>query len=122
MAHLNLPDLRKSTAQLSADNARIMKFTDGLPSRVDKLVAAALAKDWTEVRRLAEYLMRSSEAYGCPNVSSCAQQMCDELDKPDNNVGIQQGLVRLIGACGTAPDGPPKRQRMRKRQTEKPVS
>lgn len=122
MAPTSYPNLSKGTAQLSADNARIMKFTDGVTSRVDKLVEAALADDWTEVRRLAEYMMRSSNAYGCANVSACAKQMCDEIDKPDNRQGIQQSLTRLIGACGAAAKVPLRRKRSHNRQSEKPVS
>jgi hypothetical protein len=98
-----------------------MKFAGGLPSRVDKLVEAAQAEDWFEMRHLAEYMIRSSDAYGRADISACAKQMCDEMDKPDNRLGIQQSLIRLIGACGSAPDAPPQRTRSHKRNSEKPV-
>lgn len=96
------PDLQSMSKQLARNNARVVDFLDGLPSRIDRLVEAAEEEHWAEVRRLTEYLDRAGEAHGQAEISRRAQIVCRQLDDPRDEIKLKQSIVRLIGSCGTA--------------------
>lgn len=100
MSRTPLPNLRSLSAQLAAHNDRVRRFVDGLPGRVDKLVAASQAGDWPEVKRLSEYLACSSDIFGCQDVAAAAQAVVDAAGRPNNELLVRQKLIRLIGRCG----------------------
>ncbi len=97
----HLPNLSKLTDKLAGNNAKVARYIDSLPLRIDTLLAAVNDQDWSEVRRIGDQLVRSAEAFGYPAVGQAAQQLCQELDKPHNVEGIQRGIVRILGVYGS---------------------
>ena len=99
---VNLPDLGKISNQLATQNARVQRYIDTLPKRIDSLVAAASSGDWREVRRLGEFLATTSVIYDCNEITHAARRMCAELDGPAEPIAVKRSLVRLIAKCGSA--------------------
>lgn len=99
---LRLPNLGKISDQLASQNARISRYVDSLPRRVDSLVHAAIDSDWAEVRRLGDFLAATSEVYGCCEIRDAARRLCLEIDRPRNDLAVKRSLVRLIAKCGVA--------------------
>lgn len=97
----HLPNLSKLSDKLAGNNAKVSRYVDSLPVRIDTLVAAANEQDWSEVRRISDQLVRSAETFGYPNVSQAAMQLCQELDKPHNVSGIKLSLLRVLGVYGS---------------------
>lgn len=97
----HLPNLSKLTEKLAGNNAKVSRYIDSLPMRIDTLVAAANGQDWSEVRRIGDQLVRSAEAFGYPAIGQAAQQLCQELDKSHNVEGIQLGILRILGVYGS---------------------
>lgn len=87
------------TRQLACDSARILDWVQGLPGRVDRLVAAALDRDWREVDRLSEELTSQSAA-GCDRLREQAAALRRALAQPNNEATVRRLLVRLIFECG----------------------
>jgi hypothetical protein len=104
MSQKNLPDLRTVSRRLADHNHRVARFVEALPRRVDKLVEATLARDWSEVRHLSEFLACSSDIFGCTEVAQAAQRVCKEVDEPGNDVAVKRSVIRLIGSCGALPE------------------
>ena len=98
------PDLRSTARRLADHTKRVARFIEGLPRRVDKLVDATRARDWSEVRRLSEFLACSSDIFGCTEVAQAAQRVCQEVDTADNDVAVKRSVIRLVGSCGALPD------------------
>ncbi len=96
------PDLAELSSRLAADNARVAKYADQLPGRVDQILEALQSEDWPEIRRLSEYLSEASKAYGYETLHQRAQRVCDEMDGESNQTEVRRRIVRLIGACGSA--------------------
>ena len=90
------------TARLASDNERVACYVHGLASHVDHLISASQEGDWQEVRRVSEFLIRSSSVYGLAEVARSAEQVCRALDDPANTVEIKRNLLKLIGRCGSA--------------------
>lgn len=101
MKQQDRPNIAEIAGRLSADNARVNRFVDGLVQRIDTLVDAATRSDWEEVRRLGEYIARSSATYGYPIISESAKKVC-EATAEDNELEIKRSVVKLIGASGRA--------------------
>ena len=95
------PDVNRLSGQLAGDNDRVACFVHGLMTHVDQLVAASQENDWQEVRRVSEFLMRSSPVYGLPELARRAELVCRALEDPTNIVEIKRSLVRLVGKCGS---------------------
>lgn len=104
MSQQNLPDLRTISRRLADHNGRVARFVEALPRRVDKLVEATQTRDWSEVRRLSEFLACSSDIFGCTEVAQAAHAVCKEVDEPDNEVAVKRSVIRLIGSCGVLPE------------------
>ena len=104
MSQQNLPDLRTISRRLADHNGRVARFVEALPRRVDKLVEATQARDWSEVRRLSEFLACSSDIFGCTEVAQAAHSVCKEVDEPDNEVAVKRSVIRLISSCGVLPE------------------
>ena len=96
------PDIGQMTAQLARDNDRVACYLHGLTSHVDRVISASKENDWQEVRRVSEFLMRSSSVYGLSEVARSAEQVCRALDDPANTVEIKRNILKLIGRCGSA--------------------
>ena len=101
MAERNLPDLGRLSSQLAEHNRRLTNYIDALPGRMDKLVEAALDKDWPELRRQTDYLACSSIVFGCPEMTQAAQRVATEAGKPANDLAIKRSLIRLLARCGS---------------------
>jgi hypothetical protein len=99
-SHTPNADLAKPIAKAAADNARVSRYMDSLVGRMDRLVEATTASDWSEVRRVSENLQRTGRNYGCPSIAQRAEKVCDEMDEPNNTLEINRSVLRLIGACG----------------------
>lgn len=97
-----LPDMSRYNAQLAGDAARVSRFMDGMTARVDNLLHAARHDDWSEVRRVSDYIARSSKTYGYLAITESARQLCQAIDNAENDQEIRRGLVRLIGVYGRA--------------------
>ncbi len=93
------PDIGKLAARLARDNAKVEKFADSLPSRAAQIAEAIRREDWMEVRRLSEYLVRSGQTYGLPELHRCAQAVCDDMNEPARRAGIGASLQRLLSMC-----------------------
>lgn len=88
-----------ASRELADGASRILEWVQGLPSLADRLVAAALDRDWREVDRLSEQLAAlNEEPY--ERVSRLASELRRDLAKADNERGVRRRLVRLIFECG----------------------
>lgn len=97
----HLPKLSELSDKLAGNNAKVSRYVDSLPVRLDTLVAAANEQDWSEVRRIGDQLVRTAETFGYPSASQAARQLCQELDKPHNVAGIKRSLLRVLGVYGS---------------------
>ena len=104
MSQQNLPDLRAMSRRLADHNNRVTRYVEALPRRVDKLVEATRSRDWSEVRRLSEFLACSSDIFGCSEVAQAAHRVCQEVDEPDNEMAVKRSVIRLISSCGALPE------------------
>ena len=102
MSKQALSDVQAMSAAIAAQNARVMSFVDGLSAHVDQLVAAAMEERWDDVNQISRSLAHSGEAHGYADVSGDAQFVRDELEKPNNELGVNRSIIRLIGTCGRA--------------------
>ncbi len=96
------PDLAKLSARLAANNARVDAFLNSLPSRIDRLVEAALDGDWDSVRRMSEYLAMSGEACDCPELAARAMAVASDAKTAADSTSLRRGVLRLICECGKA--------------------
>lgn len=96
-----LPNIAQLNAKLAADNSRVNAWVDGLAERIDKLVDATLRSDWMEVKRLCQYIARSSAVYGYPLLAENAERVAS-ASEVQNETDIKRGVIKLIGAAGRA--------------------
>lgn len=96
----HLPNLSKLADKLAGNNARVSRYIDSLPMRIDTLAAAVNQQDWSEVRRIADQLVRTAQTFGCPAIGQAAEALLGELDKPHNAAGIKLSLQRVLGLQG----------------------
>lgn len=96
------PDLAKLSARLAANNARVDAFLNSLPSRIDRLVEAALAGDWDQVRQVSEFIALSGAACDCPELAAKAEVVANEAKQATDSTTLRRGVLRLICECGRA--------------------
>ena len=72
-----------------------------MSSRIEDLVAKAVAGDWSEVQRLSGALKDDCQRHELPNLTDCVERVWDEAQKPDNAAGIKKSLIRLVSFYGT---------------------
>jgi len=96
------PDLGQMAAQMAGNQARVSQLIEQLNDSLDRLVAATVRKDWSEVRQLSSDLADGGRKNGYRSISALAQRVCEESDRPNNEVGVKRSLIRLIGTCGRA--------------------
>ena len=102
------PDITHLSAQMARDNDRVACFIHGLIDHVDRLVSASKKNDWEEVRRVSEFLMKSSSVYELPEVARCAERVCRALDDCADAVEVKRSLLKLVGRCGSVSRRRPK--------------
>jgi len=106
---MNKPEPKKSPRRcndlLARDNQRVGVFVDTLLDQVDEIVQACRQDDWSEVRRLAENMRDSSNVYGVKTVMRRAEEVCQALEDPENKPQAREGIIKLIGVCGSPPGG-----------------
>src|SRR5690606_34429013 len=95
----DLPNLAQLNAKLAADNHRVNQWIDGLVERIDKLVDATMRSDWMEVKRLSQFIARSSALYGLPLLAENAERV-SLASEAGSEVDIKRGVIKLIGAAG----------------------
>ena len=100
--HDRQPDIRRLTAKMARDNDRVTCFVHGLTRHVDRLVSASQMTDWKEVRRVCEFLMKSSTVYGLDEIAQSAQRVCRALDDSEGSDEVKRSLLKLVGRCGGA--------------------
>lgn len=96
------PNLAKLSAQLAANNARIDSFLNSLPTRIDRLVEAALAGDWPKVQQMSEFLALSGEACNCKELADQAEQVASQARTSADTTTLRRSVLRLICECGKA--------------------
>jgi len=96
------PDLGQMANQMASNQAKVSQLIEELNDSLDGLVAATARKDWTKVRQLSSDLADGGRKNGYRSISALAQRVCDESDRPDNEVEVKRSLIRLIGTCGRA--------------------
>lgn len=96
------PDLAKLSARLAANNARVDAFLNSLPSRIDRLVEAALDGDWQKVQQMSEYIAISGEVCDCPELAARARVVAEEAKTAADSISLRRGVLRLICECGKA--------------------
>ena len=111
MADALIPNLSELTARLMADNARVARFADTLPPRIESIVEAAMNDDWPEVSRLTDYLSRTCGIYGFANIAEAASQVTESIRTDQGGAKAtsketRRRVVRLIGLAGRAPSMP----------------
>ena len=94
------PNTGAISDQLAADNARVANYVDGILGRVDQLVEAVSEGRWHDVRRISDYIARSSATYQCPAIAVDARDVCIATIETDNAEEIKRRIVKLIGTCG----------------------
>ncbi len=94
-----LPNLSQLNARLANDNQRVNQWVDGLVERIDKIVEATMRSDWMEVKRLTDFIARSSAIYGFPLLTENAERVSAASSKEDETE-IRRGVIKLIGAAG----------------------
>ncbi len=94
------PDLGKLSARLAANNFRVDAFLNSLPSRIDRLVEAALSGDWDQVRQVSEFIAMSGAACDCPELAAKAQEVVKEAQHAVDSTALRRGVLRLICECG----------------------
>ena len=92
----DLPDVTALSGRLNADNARIASTMESLAQRVLELLEATRRDDLTAVQRLSESLGESSTERD--TIRYRAEQVAQQLAKPNNLRGIKRSVVRLIAA------------------------
>src|SRR5262245_13640371 len=100
--HHDVPNIPKLCSRLATDNARVTRFIDRMAQRVDALMQALQQGDVSELRRLSENIVATSDVSDLDTVRYRAERVCQELLKPNNLRGIERSVVHLIGACGSA--------------------
>lgn len=99
MSNTALPNIAHLNAKLAADNHRVNQWVDGLVERIDKIVDATMRSDWMEVKRLSDFIARSSAIYGFPLLAENAERVAAASEKEDET-DIKRGVIKLIGAAG----------------------
>lgn len=99
MSTTTLPDISQLNARLAADNHRVNQWVDGLVERIDKIVDATMRSDWMEVKRLSDFIARSSATYGFPLLAENAERLSAASEQQDET-DIKRGVIKLIGAAG----------------------
>ncbi len=97
-----VPDVAELSTQLAADNVRVNRFLDSLTGRIDELAHAARNGDWKEVRRISDFIARTSVHYGCLNISEQAEQVRSASEPPSDVLELKRSVLRLIAAYGHA--------------------
>jgi hypothetical protein len=97
----DIPHVARLSTRLAADNLRVMRSVDRMAQRVDALIDALRRGDMSELRRLSENLVTTSNADGADTLRYRAERVCQELHKPNNLRAIKRSVVHLIGACGS---------------------
>lgn len=101
MPHETLPNIAQLNAKLAVDNQRVNQWVDGLVERLDKIVDATLRSDWMEVKRLSQFIARSSAIYGFPLLAENAERLA-EASADENETEIRRNVIKLVGAAGRA--------------------
>lgn len=101
MSHDALPNISQLNAKLAADNQRVNLWVDGLVERIDKIVDATMRSDWMEVKRLSQFIARSSAIYGYPLLAENADRLANASEQQDETE-IKRNVLKLIGAAGRA--------------------
>ncbi|MEE8452827.1 MAG: hypothetical protein V3R99_12960 [Thermoguttaceae bacterium] len=96
------PDLGKMADQMAGNQAKVSQLIEQLNDSLDRLVAATVREDWSEVRQLSSDLADGGRENGYRSISALAQRVCDESERPDNTLEVKRSLIRLIGTCGRA--------------------
>lgn len=101
-------DLSYLASTMATNQQRVAAYTARLAECIDKLVNAATCRDWKAIQGLSQQLAADSRQAGYRAISAMADTLSQEAQKPDNEVGVKRGLIRLIGTYGRS--GRPKSQ------------
>jgi len=96
------PDIGQMTARMAANQAKVSKLIEQLDKSLDDLVAATVRRDWTAVRQLSGDLADGGRKNGYRSISALAQRVCEESERPDNEIEVKRSMIRLIGTCSRA--------------------
>lgn len=96
------PDLAKLSARLAANNARVDAFLNSLPSRIDRLVEAALDGDWQKVQQMSEFIAMSGQSCNCTDLAKTAENVAEQAKSASDSTTLRRSVLRLICECGKA--------------------
>lgn len=91
--------ITRAAEQLARDNARVQRFLNSLPARIDELMEAAASDDWAAVGRLSRALAQAGQQHGCGEL----RQRADQLSLAAQQGGSQHArrcLMKVVGLCG----------------------
>lgn len=98
----SVPDLRRLSRSLAANNLRVLNFLDGLVTRVDEVVEATFSRDWDQVGQISQLIARFSQLRGFSGIAQSAAAVSEEAHGTCNEAEVRRRVLSLIGECGKA--------------------
>ena len=85
------------TSRMANNLSRNLESVEMMTNQVDELLLAESEKDWHRLDQAGKELKKTARRFGYRGVSACAENVCKESAKPDNEVRVKRSLIRLIG-------------------------
>jgi hypothetical protein len=93
-------DIGKTNERLASNNARVAAVLNSLPGMLDRLIAAADRRDWSEVVRQSETLAEIGQSLKCESLALPARELATVAEARSSELEIKRHMLRLIGAAG----------------------
>ena len=97
MSQTPIPPLSDLTSRMADNLSRNLDSIEKMTTQVDNLLGAVSDKDWHRLDQASGKLTRTARELGYHGVSACAQNVCKESSKTDNEIRVKRSLIRLIG-------------------------
>ena len=91
------PPLSDFTSRMADNLNRNLDSVEMMTNQVDELLGAVSVRDWRRLDQAGGKLKKTARDLGYHGVSACAQSVCRESAKPDNEVSVKRSMIRLIG-------------------------
>ncbi len=96
------PDIASLNARLGAQNSRVRHYLEGVVGSLDRLIDAALDRDWEAVRHWSREISQSAAARPDAEILQSAQLVLEAADRAENEKELKRRVMKLIAACGDA--------------------
>ncbi len=96
------PNISGLSDRLASQNRRVEGYLEGVLGRLDRLIDAALARDWEGVRHWSLEITRSSEVREEDDVRLSADRVLEAAHQATDDVELKRRVMTLIAACGKA--------------------